>query len=616
MKFNFKVSPALFEGAARLTALLGHELGDGITVKAECGNRIGVSLKDGVATVYYKKKNQFFRGIGLIAEHAASSDSFDITEDGHFDMIGVMLQATGACIPTVAGTKKFIDYIALMGYDMLMLYTEYTLTLEGRPYFGYMAGKYTDDDIRAIDDYCYSYGIELIPCFECYGHMGGYLKWPEAAELKDTADVMLARSPKTFAFLDQIMEKASGLFRSRRVHIGMDEAHSMGTGKFLEQNGYVERSVIFEEYMNELCSICAKHGLTPMMWSDMYFRNACPDRWYYHTYVKVPEKVRAGVPENVELVFWHYGEEEGCDDGMIKNHLEFNRKVIFASGTWSWSGHFPESEYAYTTVRDSLLACRANGVREFFSTIWNKGECDIFCNLLALSMSAELCYDKDADMDKLKARFEATTGGIFDAFWDMSLYHNYFDDPKEFEGQYGHHKRFFGKVLFWQDVLAGLYDYDLYRRPMSEHYKRSHLKYSKYSGGRWDYMYKYVDMTLELLAVKCEIAENIKPAYDRGDREMLTKIKDELLPKLYELTDKVHAANKDAWLRDCKSSNVFILDIRYGGAKERIKTAIYLLGKYLAGEIDVIDELAEPRLKSKYFGFDNYFKIASPTGGI
>ena len=88
------------------------------------------------------------------------------------------------------------------------------------------------------------------------------------------------------------------------------------------------------------------------------------------------------------------------------------------------------------------------------------------------------------------------------------------------------------------------------------------------------------------------------------------------MPRLLELTDKVHTANKDAWLRDCKTSNVFLLDIRYGGAKERIRTAIELLGKHLSGELDVIDDLAEPRLKSKYFGFDNYYKIASPTGGI
>lgn len=610
MRFSFDVSSDLLPGAKKIASLLGCEVGEGgITVKAMTAEAPGVSLSGGVATIYYNKKNQFFREIGVLAEAAKKSDDLDITENNHFDMIGVMLQATYT-VPTVASTKKLIDYLAVMGYDMLMLYTEYTLELDNRPYFGYMAGKYSDADIREIDDYCYSYGIELIPCFECYGHMGGYLQWPEAADIKDTADVMLARSEKTFAFLDEIMKKASALFRSRRVHIGMDEAHSMGTGKFLEQNGYVERSVIFEEYMERLAAICKSHGLTPMMWSDMYFRNADPDRWYYNVGTKVPKTVRDKVPENVELIFWHYGEDEGCDDGMIKNHLEFNRKVIFASGTWSWAGHFPESEYAYTTVRDSLEACRNNGVREFMATIWNKGECDIFSNLLALSMSAELCYDKKPDMAKLKSRFEATTGGIFEAFWDMSLYHNDFSNPAEYEGRFGHHKRFFGKVIFWQDVLMGKYDFDIYNRPMSEHYKRAHMKYEKYEGGEWDYIYKYVATTLKYLAIKSEIAEKLKPAYMAGDKATLTHIKDVLFPELYELTEAVYLANKNAWMRDFKTLTVKILNTRYGFMKERIKTAIEFLDMYLSGELDKLEELEEPRLKSKYFGFDNYQKIA------
>lgn len=48
----------------------------------------------------------------------------------------------------------------------------------------------------------------------------------------------------------------------------------------------------------------------------------------------------------------------------------------------------------------------------------------------------------------------------------------------------------------------------------------------------------------------------------------------------------------------------------YGFMKERIKTAIEFLDMYLSGELDKLEELEEPRLKSKYFGFDNYQKIA------
>ena len=78
------------------------------------------------------------------------------------------------------------------------------------------------------------------------------------------------------------------------------------------------------------------------------------------------------------------------------------------------------------TTRFSLNACRNNNVREAMLTIWtnDNAECDLFANLFDLSYFAELCYDKDASPEKLRARFEACTGGDYDAFYAMSFYHN------------------------------------------------------------------------------------------------------------------------------------------------------------------------------------------------
>jgi len=531
-------------------------------------------------------------------------------------MTGVMLDTSNYHIITVNGMKKMLDYLAVMGYNMAMLYTEDTVKLEGRPYFGYLRGRYSPEELREIDDYAFEYGIEMIPCLECYGHMQKYLLWGEAAAIKDTADVLLAREPKTFEFLDQLISAVSSCCRSKRIHIGMDEAHSMGKGKFLEKHGLVDKNIIFDEFMEQLCAITRKHGLTPMMWSDMYFRNNSARNWYYDVSVVIPESTKKRIPEDVELVFWHYGEEPECDNEMLRKHKELDRNVIFAAGTWCWSGHFPETNYAYETVKFSLDACRKNDVREMMTTIWSKGDSDWFSNLLVLSFTAEMCYDKNADMDKLRARFESVTGGNFDAFWDMSLYHNYFDNPDEFAGGYNYGNRFFGQACFWQDILSGKYDALLYKRPMSAHYRAAAEKYSAYRGGKWEYLYRYVNSTLEYLAVKCEIAENIAPAYKAGDKNTLKRIADELLPKLVELAERTHEAHRDAWLRDNKTSNLAAVDIRYAGVAARAKTASMLLNQYLAGEIDAIEELAEERLEIGISGFMNYNRIATPTQSL
>ena len=68
-----------------------------------------------------------------------------------------------------------------------------------------MRGRYTAKSLKEIDDYAYEYGIEIIPCLECYGHMEKYLMWGEAAPIKDTDSVLLAREPETFKFVEELI---------------------------------------------------------------------------------------------------------------------------------------------------------------------------------------------------------------------------------------------------------------------------------------------------------------------------------------------------------------------------------------------------------------------------
>ena len=201
MKLHFNVTKSLLEGAKKLAPTLKFTIteNEGILVKAICGNRIGVTLKNNVATVFYRDRVQFFRGLGILIENAKKSSDFEIAEDGYFKNISAMIDSSRCGVPTVKTVKRIIDYMAIMGYTMVMLYTEDVIELEGRPYFGYMRGRYTTADLREIDDYAYEYGIEVIPCLECYGHMEKYLVWGEASPIKDTAGVMMATSSTSTA---------------------------------------------------------------------------------------------------------------------------------------------------------------------------------------------------------------------------------------------------------------------------------------------------------------------------------------------------------------------------------------------------------------------------------
>lgn len=77
--------------------------------------------------------------------------------------LGVMIDCSRDAVMTVDKLKDFITILAKFGYDSVQLYTEDTYEIDGEPYFGYMRGRYTQEEIRTLGKFCRKPGVELIP---------------------------------------------------------------------------------------------------------------------------------------------------------------------------------------------------------------------------------------------------------------------------------------------------------------------------------------------------------------------------------------------------------------------------------------------------------------------
>jgi hypothetical protein len=146
---------------------------------------------------------------------------------------------------------------------------------------------------------------------------------------------------------------------------------------------------------------------------------------------------------------------------------------------------------------------------------------------------------------------------------------------------------------------------------MAGHYAAYAKKMEGY-GGKWKPLYEHTRCLFDYLAVKTLIAEHLKPAYDRGDREVLAEIKNTLLPLLIKKTEAVHESHRKVWRTYYMDKGWRILDDRYGAMKARAKSAIEQLDSYLSGEVAALDELAEPRHNKSLSGFVIYRRITAP----
>lgn len=62
-----------------------------------------------------------------------------------------------------------------------------------------------------------------MPCIQTLGHMGQTLQWQQYAHLRDNTEVLLPESEATYEFIEKLIQSVASPFRSKRIHIGMDE---------------------------------------------------------------------------------------------------------------------------------------------------------------------------------------------------------------------------------------------------------------------------------------------------------------------------------------------------------------------------------------------------------
>ena len=109
-----------------------------------------------------------------------------------FRRLGTMLDCSRNAVMSVEAVKRWVDITGDMGYNTLLLYTEDTYEVDENPYFGYMRGRYSQEELKELDAYALSKGMELIPCIQTLAHLNAIVRWPAYKHHVDTDDILLA----------------------------------------------------------------------------------------------------------------------------------------------------------------------------------------------------------------------------------------------------------------------------------------------------------------------------------------------------------------------------------------------------------------------------------------
>ncbi|MBQ8606170.1 MAG: family 20 glycosylhydrolase [Clostridia bacterium] len=507
-------------------------------------------------------------------------ESVHIEQSAHFDTCGVMLDMSFGSVTHVAGVKKYLDYMAIFGMNMLMLYTEDTYVLEGYPLFGYQRGRYTLSELREIDDYAFSLGIEVIPCIQTFGHLGKFLRYNQYKHIAENDRVLLPGEEETYKFIEACIATCRKAFRSDRIHIGCDETHGLGLGKSFVRDGLRDRFTVFNEHVTRVFEICKKYEYTPMMWSDMYSSLANKAGKAYDLSTDVPQEVIDKMPD-AEMVFWNYYKTDNeFYRGHLIKHLKFGKPVHFAGGIWTWNGQAPNISWTYLTVKPALEECLDLGVRSVFAAAWAYGDINHIQALPCLAIYSEYCWrgmecTKD-DIDSVAEFVTEMPAELCDAISDFYC------------GERGDIN--IGKLMIWGDPLIFLLPYGYDFDKIAEHFENSLKVFEKYPGA------PYVDFYKALF--RCALGKTrgyrtLSEKYKAGDREWLENYKDVSLPALIKDYELLYTLHDKYWHEECKTHGFEKLGNAYAAATERLRFTRREIEKYLDGKIERIEALEE-----------------------
>ena len=581
------------EALSELREDLGIELGEaGIDVTCVPGDELAVESDGKSVTLTWAAPIQFYRAVSLIPLPLTACS---IREKARFQSSGIMFDCSRNAVLRPQALRFFFRKMALMGLNLGMMYTEDTYEVPGQPFFGYKRGRYTYDELKALDDYASLFGIELCPCIQTLGHLKRILHWPAYHHLRDNDEVLLADLDETYELLDQMIRAATAPYRSKKIHLGMDEAYGVGLGAHLARYGYEDPHSVIGRHLSRVLGICDKYGLHAMMWSDMYFHL---DGRNYHSPGLPSEKAKAAVDPRITLMYWDYYQpkEEAYADALYK-HAQFPAPTVFAGGIWTWIGPAPDYPTTLQNTVSGLTACAKANIPLALATAWgdNGGECNLTAALLGLQLYGELTFRPDYDEDELARRFRRCCHADAQAFLDLSLL-NYMPGMKDNPSDPVNACKF----MLYQDPLIQLFEADTAGYAMAEHFGSLVTRYARYALENPDYalLFDFYTALANALALKCVWHEQAGDAVRSRNREQAAALADGI-PATVEALDTLRVVWRRLWESTNKPNGFEIIEVRMGGIAARMATAGEKMRAFALGQVDTIPELEEQALITK-----------------
>jgi hypothetical protein len=283
-------------------------------------------------------------------------------------------------VSTLENFKRIIKFISEYKMNTYMPYMEDVIQFDKYPEIGVGRGALTKEEIREIVKFADEHFVEVIPIFQTLGHYENilsqkefihYADWPGAASLDVT-------NPKTYEFLESLLDEVFQLFPSKYFHMGADESYDVGFGnsrKLVEESSLAD---VHAEHYKRIYDICKRNNKEVMMYGDIIL-----------SHPEILEKI----PKDIIIVDWHYFPRFNYPSTKTFSDAGFN--YIVSPTVWNFNAAFPENFFAIPNIQTLIVDGIKNNSIGMINSSWGDFGAETFreYNLYGYAWSAQCAWN-------------------------------------------------------------------------------------------------------------------------------------------------------------------------------------------------------------------------------
>ncbi len=293
-------------------------------------------------------------------------------------------------IPTMDYFKECIRRLSEMKINALTYYIENLVSLEKHPFFA-PPGALTPEEIRELSAYARQYHIDLMGCFQSFGHFEKILSFPQYEHLGELGSMLSPAFPESYELLADIYAELAPAFDSEYFLVLGDELWALGKGASKSMVREKGEAVVFSDHINWIRDELAKYGKRIIVAGDMPLHH--------------PE-IFDLLDKDIILLPWDYSARESFSE-MLEPYQRHGFDIMVTPGINCWRKIYPDFSGSQINIKHFIrdgIDANAMGV---LTTTWDDWGINFFSNnWYGLSWAADQSWHSMNDQEStFDARF-------------------------------------------------------------------------------------------------------------------------------------------------------------------------------------------------------------------